>query len=207
MYLVCNVNKVVPSSGVTALKGHHKNQGCNLQQSIRNSVAQIGIKAGLMHVLASTLVKKIIHPRNASYSVKRAIGRSSQKHDNFESRVRLSHWSWTCLKRGKISSFTFAFPSISIHMKSQGIVRVPAGPFRCPINYFLLCFNRPKCPEMQRISYSDVERATAEHVARGRPVGQTSPPNVRKTKICGLFWKKAAIRVPVMGFGINFANN
>jgi hypothetical protein len=119
--------------------------------------------------------QKIIHPRDVSRSVKRATGRSSPKHDNFESRVMFPHLPWTCLKRGKISSFTFAFPFISIHMKCEEIVRVPAGPFRCPVNYFLLCFNRPKCPEMQRISYNGVEQATAEHVARECPVGQTSP--------------------------------
>ena len=39
---------------------------------------------------------------------------------------------------------------------------------------FLLRF-RSKRPEMQRISYSGVEQAIAEHVARGCPVGQTGP--------------------------------
>jgi hypothetical protein len=41
-------------------------------------------------------------------------------------------------------------------------------------NYFLLCFNRPKCPEMQHfIQWRG--QATAEHVAGGCPVGQTDP--------------------------------
>jgi hypothetical protein len=38
-------------------------------------------------------------------------------------------------------------------MKRQGIVRVPEGPLRCLITYFLPCFNRPKYPEMQQLSY------------------------------------------------------
>ena len=143
--------KLCPAQGVKALKYHHDNQGCNLPQSIRNSYTCI----------CTFPFQKIIHPRNVSYSVKRATGRCSQQH-NFESRVRLSHLPGTCLKRGNISSLTFVFPFTPTHMKRQGIVRVPDGPFRYPINYFLLCFST--------VAY------------RGGGVGGSNPPPPEITK-------------------------
>lgn len=138
------------------MKALHENQGCNLQQSIRNSVAQSGIREGLMRVLLSSLVKKKIYPRNETYSLKRVTARSSQQHDNCERRLRLSHWPRTWLKRGNFFSFTYAFPFTSTHKKLQGIVIVPAGTFRCPIIFccVLTGLNALKCS----ISYSGVDR-------------------------------------------------
>ena len=59
-------------------------------------------------------------------------------------------------------------------------------------HFFLPCFNRHECPEMQHAfhSYSQEfiqwrRQATAEHVARGCPVGQTGPQTYgRLTFVC-----------------------
>jgi hypothetical protein len=63
--------------------------------------------------------------------------------------------------------------------------------------------NALKGNELHTVAETGYRRALVGGMLRG----SDEPPDVWKTKICGLFWKKAAVGVPVMKFGSNFANN